>query len=130
MVDEPNLFDVRRKAKRKAVAPVPGGAVQRLIGIWVGLYERRFGEKPVITPRDGAALKRLVLHAGADVVEHRLPLFLELDDAYIAGEGYPLVLLQSAWNKLIAAEHTTPAPRQVRDADATDRYLRRLKGDR
>lgn len=125
---EPNLFDVKPKPERKAAAPAPNGAVQRAIGIWVGIFEKKFGEKPTIMPRDGAALKRLVLRYGAELVERRLPQFLALDDAYVAAEGYPLALLESSWNKLIVADRA--AAGRVPDADATERYLRGLRGGR
>ncbi len=129
MTDGPNLFGVKPKAKRKAAPAVPGGAVQRLIGAWVRLFEGRFGEKPVITPADGAALKRLVSHAGEGAVERRLHAYLELTNTYVAEAGYPLRLLPGEWNRLVAADKTG-APRSVPDADATGRYLRRLKGGR
>ena len=123
---EPNLFGVEPKPKREKAPAVPGGAVQRLISLWIGLFEKRFKEKPVITARDGAALKRLVSHAGAEAVERRLPRYLELDDPYIANEGYPLALLQRSWNKLIVADRRDNSTRTP-DADRTAEYLRKLR---
>lgn len=126
--DEANLFGVTPKKKRASAPPLPNGVVQRLLGIWVGLFETKFHEKPVILPRDGAALKRLISHAGAEAVERRLPRYLALEDAYVIAEGYPLVLLQSSWNKLIVAEKATAS--RLPDADETDKYLRDLRGGR
>lgn len=129
MTDGPNLFDVKPKAKRKQAAPLPGGAVQRLIGTYVRLFEAKFKEKPIILPRDGAALKRMIAHAGEAAVERRLPLYLALPDDYISNEGYPLVLMQSAWNKLVALERSSTSTK-VPDAAATETYLRNLRGGR
>lgn len=125
MKDDPNLFDVKRKAKRVAAPPLPNGIVQRLLGIWVGLFEAKFHEKPMILPRDGAALKRLVALAGAEAVERRLPKYLALEDRYIAGEGYPLALLQSSWNRLIIQDRVHD---RTPDAARSQDYLRKLKG--
>lgn len=130
MSDEPNLFGIAPKAKPKKAPPVEGGAVQRVIGRWVALFTAKMGEKPAITPRDGAAIKRLVLQAGPDVVERRLVAYLDIDDEYIRREGYPLALLPQAWNKLIVAEREASGSRRVQDADATRSYLRGLKGGR
>lgn len=124
MSNPPNLFGVTAKTKRKA-APAPNGAVQRAIGIWVGLFEKKFGEKPIILGRDAAALKRLVLRYGPELVERRLPQFLALDDAYVSTEGYPLALLEASWNKLIVAERARVG--RVPDEAATDAYLATLR---
>lgn len=126
MSDEPNLFGVKSKAKRKASPPIPGGAVQRLIGTYRSLFEAKFHETPTITAADGAALKRLVAQSGADVVERRLRLFLEIDDPYTSGEGYPLRLMPRAWNKLIVQDAQAKTSRTP-DAERTDEYLRSLK---
>jgi hypothetical protein len=131
VADEPNLFGVKPKAKRAKPAPLPGGVVQRLIGVYARLFEGRFHEKPMVTPADGAALKRMVAHAGEATVERRLPRYLQLDDTYLAGEGYPLRLMPGAWNRLVAAEATdAPTARTVPDAGRTAAYLRGLKGSK
>lgn len=128
---EGNLFDVpAKKRQKKTPAPLPGGTVQRLIGVYARLFEARFAEKPVILPRDGAALKRLIGHAGEAAVERRLPLYLALPDEYLAREGYPLVLLQSVWNKLIVAEREQSAGRTVPGVEATEAYLKSLRDPR
>jgi hypothetical protein len=130
-MNEPNLFDVHRKKKPKTSEPTPGGVVQRLIGLYVTLFEAKFREKPVITPRDGKALKRLVAHAGEDAVTRRLPRYLDLPDDYIAREGYPLSLFQSTWNKLIAEERSdTRDGHRVPDSKTTTAYLQSLKDPR
>lgn len=126
MSDEPNLFGVKPRAKRKAAPPIAGGVVQELVALWVRLFEQKFREKPVITARDGAALKRLVAHSGAEAVRRRLPRYLALDDAYVANEGYPLSLLQRSWNKLIVAEQGENG-RRGPDAERTRTYLRSLR---
>jgi hypothetical protein len=127
----PNLFGVPAKA-RKAKAPKPstGTAVTELIAAWAALFEARFGEKPLVTGKDAAALKRLVEHGCGDVglVRRRLAAYLRLDDAFLAGQGYPLSLLLGQWNRLVALEAPEAGGRQVQDADATQRLLDRNLG--
>jgi len=124
--DEPNLFGIKPKPKPRKAEPLPSGTMTRLIGIWVGLFEARFREKPVIRPRDAAALKRMVRHAGEASVSARLRLYIALDDEYVAAEGYPLALFEDRWNKLVAAAARPQA--RVQDAESTDAYLRSLRG--
>ncbi len=128
-----NLFGVPAKAKaKKAKAPKPstGDAVQRLIRAWDLLFTVRFNERPLITGKDAAALKRLVQHTGGDIglVERRLALYLKLDDPFLAGQGYPLSLLLGQWNRLVALD--VPERSKVPDADRTAEMLRRNLGGR
>ena len=123
---DPNLFGVVPKARKARPAPSPTGEIQRLIGLWASLFEERFHEKPIVTGKDGAAVKRLVAHGGVGAVERRLRIYLALDDPYIAGQGYPLSLMLGAWNRLVAQD--VQAPSRVPDSDATSRYLRGIKG--
>ncbi len=126
---EPNLFGVAAKVKKPKPTAAAPGDVQLVIRTWVEAFERRFGEKPIITGKDAAACKRLVAHAGVATVVRRLPAYLELADDFLAGQGYPLSLMLAQWNRLIAAERPTTTSRTP-DADRTAAYLRRLKGDR
>ncbi len=108
-------------------APPPSD-VPRLIALWIDLFAAKYGERPIPTGKDAAAVKRLVGYAGAVTVERRLRLYLALDDAYLAAQGYPLSLLSSAWNRLIALDQ--PDRQRGPDAAATDRYLQGLNGGR
>lgn len=127
MKDAPNLFDVKPKAKRKASPSAPDQVVHKLIMLWVSLFTRRFGERPVVTGRDGKALKDLVKHYDAATVGQRLEQYLALDDVYLHDAGFPLSLLPSVWNRL-AVKAASAKPRQVYDdAERTDAYLRSLK---
>jgi hypothetical protein len=129
---DPNLFGQQPKPKPKKTAPkveAPSGAVQRLIGIWCGLFERKFGEKPVITGRDGAVLKRLAVAYGVDAVERRLQLFIDLDDAFLVDAGYPLTLFESKWNKFAVAERRKEPRSTVPSYEETQRYRRKLRGE-
>ncbi len=121
-----NLFGVPDKEPKKpAPAKAGPGEVQRLIGVWAKLFEARFGEKPIVTGRDGAALKRLIAHSDAATVERRLKVYLALDDAFIASQGYPLGLMLGAWNRLVAQDR--PEPSRVPSAERTAEYIRNLK---
>jgi hypothetical protein len=125
VADEPNLFGIKPKEKRKKADPLPSGTMTRLIGAWSRLFEGKYREKPLIRPRDAAALKRMVLKVGEVVVSERLKLYIELDDPFVRDEGFPLALMEDRWNKLIAA--ASKAQGRVPDADSTDRYLRTLR---
>lgn len=120
-----NLFGVEPKAKRAKAPAVPSQAVQRMIVIWRDLFVAKFGEQPIVTGKDGAAAKRLLTHAPADVVERRLRLYLSLDDPYIAGQGYPLSLMLGAWNRLVAQD--APSRDRVPGASDTSDYLARMR---
>ncbi len=120
-----DLFGVGKRPAKAKAAPTPPGAIQRLIGVWASLFEARYREKPIITARDAAALKRLIGHADVATVERRLRAYLDLDDPYISGQGYPLALMLGAWNRLIATDRQ---PLRVQmDADRTTQYLDDLK---
>jgi hypothetical protein len=123
--DEANLFDIKRKPKRAASAPLPFGAVQRLIDVWIGLFEAKFREKPVLTKADAAPLRRLAVSHGVALVERRLPRYLALADPLYRDEGYPLRLLPRAWGRLMVDEAASPS--RVPDAEQTSDYLRKLK---
>lgn len=128
MKDTPNLFGLPAPKRARKAPALPDGVVHQLIMLWVGLFAARFGAKPVLTPADAAALKRLAREQGADVVARRLPQYLALEDAYVAGEGYPLSLLPRAWNKLVVQD-AAPASR-VPGPAATAAYLKSIKGGR
>lgn len=121
-----NLFDIKPRPKKAAKPKAPAGEAHRIIATWAKLFEAKFREKPIIIGKDAGAVKTLLAHASADVVERRLKAYLALDDQYIAGQGYPLSLMLSAWNRLIALEAETPS--KVPDAARTDQYLSRMKG--
>jgi len=126
-MSETNLFGLKAPAKRKRTPPAPDGAVHKLVMLWVGLFERRFGEKPMITSRDGATLKRLVTASDAATVGRRLEQYLALDDAYLREAGYPLGVLPSVWNRLIAQEAPAAGGNKVPGSDETEDYLRSLR---
>ena len=122
-----NLFGVEKPAKAKKAA-APASETQRIIGAWARLFEAKYGEKPIVNGKDAAAVKRLIGHAGAAVVERRLGLYLALEDDFVAGQGYPLSLMLGQWNRLVALER--PVQRGNQSVEATDAYLRGLKGGR
>lgn len=128
MSDDANLFGMTPTPKRQKAAPVPGGAVQQLIGQYCTLFAACFsGERPVITPRDGKALKDMVTQSGVEKVAQRLPLYVGMDDTYLRGEGYPLRLMPGAWNKLTARlQQQASAPPAV-EAQRTADYLRKIR---
>ncbi len=110
---EPNLFGIQiQPPAKRARAPVADGAVTTLIHLYVALYSELLGEKPLITKKDGALLKRLVITYGATVVEERLRVYLAWPDPYIRARGYTLALLYSKWQEVAALAHQTqPRPR-------------------
>lgn len=122
-----DLFGAPAEKPRRRVAsrsPVP-----TLIGVYVTLFNARFGARPVVTGKDGAAIKRLIAQMGAEDVARRLPAFLDLDDPYLVDRGFPLSLFPGAWNRLVSAEREERARRRVPSVEETDAYLRRLRGD-
>lgn len=126
---EPNLFDVAPRPKRKPSPPAQGGAVQKLIGVYVERYTARFGEPPVILKRDGAILKSLVGQFGLEKVDQRLRAFMGWDDSYVVESGFALTMFQSSWNRL-AARCVTQQRQQSPGDDAvgkTQQYLRSLR---
>ncbi len=124
-----DLFGVGGREAAKKAAPLPDGAMHRLIMLWVTLFSAKFGEKPELTPADAMALKRLAKERGVDVVARRLGAYILLhEDTFEAKEGFPLSLLPRAWNKLIIQDKSQPS--RVPDADQTARYLRDIKGGR
>jgi hypothetical protein len=124
--EDAQLFALERKRRSKPT-PAPDNAVHRLIAIWVGLFRQRFRERPIVTPKDGAALKRLLVQTQDEaVIARRLPLYFDLDDAYLQQNGFPLAQLPASWNRLIAIDAQRTQSR-VPDADATERYLRKLR---
>lgn len=127
MTQEP-LFGGRRPAKRAHSPPLPDQAVQRVLVEWIRLFEARFHERPLIRGQDGAAVKRLIAHAGVDAVAGRLPLYLALDDPYVERKGYPLSLLPQVWNELVVQCHQQQG-RTSSEVDRTKKYLQGLKGD-
>ena len=98
----PDLFDVKRKKKREKVPSKYPGAIQRLIGAYVGLYERRFQAKPLFTQKDGAILKRLINEYGPDKVFTRLEYFMGWKDEWVQQTGYTIGVFQSKWMALDA----------------------------
>ncbi len=123
----PNLFGIETKAKKaKAPAACPGD-VQLVIRTWAEAFERRFGEKPIITGKDGAAVKRLIGHSDLRTVVRRLPIYLDLPDEYLAGQGYPLHLMLGQWNRLVALDRPVQPSRSVPDAESTGDRMRRLR---
>ncbi len=120
----PNLFGVPAKQKQ---AREPN-AVLALFDAWSVLFAERFGERPMATGKDLAALKRLLGHCNGDAekVRRRLALYLRLDDPYVAGQGYPLVLMLGQWNRLIAQD--APERSRVPDVERTERMLNGLRG--
>ena len=113
--------------------PVPERTpAQRLIAGWSKLFLARFGTKPIVSPKDGAAVKRLLAREGVDeaLVARRIGQYFDLDDEYLRREGYPLGLLPGAWNKLAVAEAQERPKSRVPDADATEQYLARMRGRR
>lgn len=125
-VDEPNLFGVVPKKRTRKQAPAEGGAVPRLIGLYIREYQARFGEKPVIVKGDGPSLKRLVVAHGAALVEERLPAYIKWDDPFVTESGHPLIQFERQWNRL-AAHQRRFKPRGAPDVDATEKYLEELK---
>ena len=126
MTDD-NLFGM--KGRKPSSKPTAASAdVQRLVGLWVDLFQRKFREKPVVTPADAVALKRLVASHGALLVERRLRAYFDVVDGFTELEGYPLRLLPRSWNKLAAA--SAQGRTSVPGADQTAEAMRRLKGAR
>lgn len=123
---EPNLFGVTAKPKARKAKAAPG-EVQVVIGKWAALFEARFREKPLVTGKDGAAVKRLIAHAGAETVLRRLPIYLDLPDEFLAGQGYPLSLMLGQWNRLVALDRGSTARGPAADADSTSDRMARLK---
>jgi hypothetical protein len=107
---------------------VPASAVQQILMAWATLFEAKYHEKPIITGKDGAAVKRLLGHAPAPVVLRRLQVYLDLDDPFITNQGYPLALMLGAWNRLVAQDR--PERAKVPDASATANYLAKMRGQR
>ncbi|MES2341688.1 MAG: hypothetical protein V4597_08420 [Pseudomonadota bacterium] len=127
MGTEANLFGVEAKAKRAKAKPAPAGEVQAVIGQWAALFQARFGEKPLVTGKDGAAVKRLVAHGGLPAVLRRLPIYLDLPDEFLAGQGYPLSLMLGQWNRLVALDRPAQDRGRVPDADRTSARMARLR---
>lgn len=73
---------------------------QQLTGFYRAEYQKRFGETPVIEPRDAKILKDLIGQFGAPKVRSRLSEYLRWEDEYVANAGYPLWLFRRDWNRL------------------------------
>src|SRR5262252_1929727 len=122
-----DLFGFVRRAVKRKTTPAPNGSVQRLIGVYVELFERRFKEKPHVLKADGAQLKALVLKFGEEKVEARLRAYLAWDNDYAQRKGFTLRVFSSLWNELTVALHKTPSRSAVPDAERTAAYLRQLR---
>jgi hypothetical protein len=75
---------------------------QRLTGFYINEFQRKFGERPVVTPGECKALKLLVAQFGYEKVRSRLVEYLAWDDEFAANAGYPIWLLSRCWNRLTA----------------------------
>ncbi len=124
----PNLFGViKAKPGRQVKASAHPGDVQAVIACWAQVFEAKYGEKPIITGKDGAAVKRLVAHSDARTVVRRLPAYLGLPDEFLEAQGYPLSLMLGQWNRIVALEKQGRAVSTVPSADDTEARMRRLK---
>jgi hypothetical protein len=124
MTDQ-NLFGDQAKTKRN---PANAAPVQRLIAIWMEIFERKYGERPIVAASAGATLKRLLAAGNSEaLVERRLRAFMELDDPYLQAHGYAIRLLAERWNGFAAAKAPAPAGNGAQGADQTSDYLRSLK---
>ena len=128
-MSDPDLFGVRKKARAKK-PPVPNGAVQRLIGVYVAGYKLRFNEPPVITKADGALLKSLITTYGDQKVEQRLRAYINWDDPFVLKSGYSLRIFHVKWNELAARlkpVRTSESHGVIPDADETKKMLDRQR---
>lgn len=126
---DPDLFDVKRRQPRKKSAPAPDGAVQQLLGIYRAAYERRFHELPVITKKDAALLKALILKFGQEKVESRLKAFFGWEDRFVQECGYTLAMLYREWNRLTAylQQQQARTKTSVPDVQQTQKYLAAMR---
>lgn len=124
---DPDLFDVRRRKKRAPAPPVPNGAVQHLLGRYVAYYTTKFGEPPVITKKDGAILKRLVLAYGEETVAERMKLYLRWQDPFVVKSAWSIGVLHVKWNEVTLLAKPHAGPRSTPDVAATQHYLRALR---
>lgn len=128
-MSDPDLFGVRKKARIKTPS-APNGAVQRLIGVYVTEYQRRFDEKPVITKADGALLKKLITEYGAEKVEQRLRAYIVWNDEFVRKSGYSLSIFHVKWNELAARQRPVRVVEShgaIPDAAETKRMLDRQR---
>lgn len=121
--NEPNLFGVPPPPRVKPAAPPAD--VQRLITVYCAEYELKFGEKAVITKKDGALLKGLAAAFGVETVERRLRAFFALDDDFVRASGYSVGVFKTTWSRLVAID----SKRRPSDAgyQRTQRYLEQLR---
>jgi len=126
---EPDLFNVRRK-KPKQKATTPPGVLQRIFAIYREAYQKRVGEQPMILKSDGALIKRLVSVYGADKVEGRLRAFMALGDSFVVDSGYALAVFYRQWNRWAARAAPEPRGRGPMNAEQTEAYVRRMRGEK
>lgn len=105
-MDEPDLFQVGRKKKRKPKPKSPHAKrIQEImIFVYFPLYAKAHGgEKPDVAPRDWGLLRLLVDTHGPDLVEARLRDFFKTDDRWVREEaGFSMGVFKSQWQKLAA----------------------------
>ena len=125
---EPNLFGVQPKPRATPDKPkTPDGAMSRVIALTRELHEGRFAEPPVVTKRDAALLKTLVLKFGEGKVAERLRAYYAWEDRYVAESGYAIHVFYREWNRLTAKVQREATRHEV--PDLTD-YLAKMKGKR
>ena len=123
---EPNLFGVETKAKQKLAAQ-SDGAVHRLIALVCQHHEKRYGEKPLITKKDGALLKKLTGQFGEPLVTDRLKSYYAWDDAFVCESGHSIGVFFSTWNRLTALVRRTHVRTTTPSVDKTQEYLRSIR---
>lgn len=109
-MDEPDLFDVKRKKKRapKPKSPHAKRIQEIMLRVYFPLYmKERGGEKPDIGPRDWGLLRLMVDTHGPDLVEARLRDFFKTTDRWVRETaGFSMGVFKSQWQKLAAAAAT------------------------
>ena len=94
--------DVKKQSPKKSDTPHPG-ETHRLIKLYCDLYKDRYGEAPLITAKAAGILKRVLALAGPVLLEERLRFFMRWNDAFVVDGGHDLCLIESQWQKMIAA---------------------------
>lgn len=115
MADTPDLFNVGRKKKRvpKPKSPYAKQIQHIMLRVYFSLHHKKYGEKPMVGPREWGLLRRMVDEFGPDLVEARLRDFFQMNDSWVKDAGYSIGVFKSQWPKLAARAQQQKTPIQT-----------------